>query len=333
MDPNVKILIKDLKNKSPQIRQNAVKELGKLQVEDAIDPLIKMANAGFRKFLTRYDFNDQLAAIDALAETGNTKALNFIEIINKCEDCEVKVYGFTEEDHTKVTHKYFPYVRGDLGNALDPQMLSAPGFTEDEEEARFRDYNAVLQIIQNALKKINETVDDKNKIEEKIKTLMGNLKSEDGEVRRSAATELGKMQVKEAIVPLIEMANGETQPWERPKYTLEDQVVAIKALAETGSIFALEYLKQINTIDEDTCEDYNDDSLNPKFWTTFTRTIDSGYIYVTGPLRDKLHVTSDLKPDRDNEYVKIIEDALKRINETVNRKFTDKLIEREENKF
>ena len=81
MDLKVKTLIKDLKNKNPEIRRNATKELGKLQVEDTIEPLTKMANGGFRKFLVKYNLKDQITAIEALAETGNQKALMFIERI------------------------------------------------------------------------------------------------------------------------------------------------------------------------------------------------------------------------------------------------------------
>jgi len=93
MDPRVKTLIKNLKNKSPEIRQGAAKELGKLQVEDAVKPLIKMAK-GNRGFFKRYNTVDQMVAIEML---GALRKASYNNRIPKGDNRAVKLIRNTFE--------------------------------------------------------------------------------------------------------------------------------------------------------------------------------------------------------------------------------------------
>jgi hypothetical protein len=163
MDPRVKTIIKDLKSKSPSIRQDAARELGKLQVEDAVKPLIKMAN-GVRGIFKKYNDEDQLAAVEALAETGSERALQFLHYlttpsIGKEEKGTVVDGGRMEEATFSVEYEYI-YARGALKKKLSHSISydwGAKPCVEDERK------NETVVKIETALNRIKETVAEKEK--------------------------------------------------------------------------------------------------------------------------------------------------------------------------
>lgn len=159
MDPKVKMLIKDLKDKSPDIRQTAVKELGKLQVEGAVRPLIKMAN-GNMGFFKRYNAEDQLAAIEALAEIGSRKAWRFIKRINEVKQTRYSGHWEQGDNYIDVpVCDNADYILRNVKGAL--RGMVSYSYSYDGIDKRY-DKSAEVEAIQNAYSRLYPSMNYKD---------------------------------------------------------------------------------------------------------------------------------------------------------------------------
>lgn len=119
-------LVQKLKTGTQAQRKQAATDLAQYAKngnEQAYEQLIKMANGERRKMLTRFNLEDQVAAIYALSETGRKDALKYLQSLQiykeqYTESCTGLACGSDRYSQWKAVFYEFTNAKRELGNKM-----------------------------------------------------------------------------------------------------------------------------------------------------------------------------------------------------------------------
>jgi len=115
-------LIQRLRTCRPEERKFAAIYLARTENSEAVQELIRMADGRRRRGLKWYDFNDQLAGVEALSETNSPRALSYLREVYASQDKTLESRehddGLSLREIGKKVEVFYPNAKRELRRRL-----------------------------------------------------------------------------------------------------------------------------------------------------------------------------------------------------------------------
>jgi len=168
-------IFQKLRNCPDNGRKKAASELAgyaRAGDDSAMTQLIRMADAAWKKFLTPYTLEDQLAAIEALADTQREDALIYLRYLKVrkeiyTESCTGLACGSDHHPIWSAISCEFPHAKGELAEKLcytgkKFDLSNSVSYLTDEEHLKMQKENPWHQIIDRCISQLEKSIAEKS---------------------------------------------------------------------------------------------------------------------------------------------------------------------------